>query len=120
MRVQRIVPTLVIGVAFFCSAVGCKPRECKDVMAAAAPIQKAAEDGNADELASHVKALKQAATGSRSGEISWLAQVAEQLSDHVAAGKKAKAGSMPGYSDDRARYLTNFVDARREVARVCK
>ncbi len=89
---------------------------------AAGPIQELAETGGAPALTAQLKKLEAAASGSKSNEITNLVSAAKRLGELVEEGSKpAKAGEEHSlYASQKAYRLENFVNGRRDVARVCK
>ena len=119
---NRLRAKMALAVALLASLAGtaaCSPKECKSVMEAASPIQEMVEASNTSGLAAQVKALEAAAAGSSKSEIKWLAGTAGLLGKHIAAGSKP-GERIPNYGEDKARLTQQFVDARRNVAGVCR
>lgn len=107
----------------FALLVGCAPSECPQVLEAAEPIQQLATEGTVEALQTQVDALNAAASTSDSVEVLGFAGVAVDLRDHILRGSQPQddnPGFASTYHDEKMRLLQQFIDARREVTRLCE
>jgi hypothetical protein len=111
-----MIVCLALGVF---APLACKPAQCEAVIVAASPIQSLAMDGTSADLDRQAKQVEGAGAGAESPEIRHLIYKARALADLVKTGSQPGV-VIPNYHEDKTRLVADFVDARRDVARVCQ
>jgi len=113
---------LLFSTLVFATSAGCKPKDCEPVLAQSGEVQAALLELELTKAKPKADAVAKAFGDNATAEIKWLASQAELLSKAIGPMQDASipAEDRPKAKADFDHASQRFLDARKDVRRVCE